>query len=772
LLKRIVRVDDFRAMEAWSPSVEFSKVNLVFGSNGSGKSTFASLFEQYPRDPDGVGSVQVEVVDELEQSRVISSVDDNFWPGVRVFNRDYVQRSIRFDGAAGPNATALMTLGKRQVEAEARRIVIQERLKTIPAEQVPFQRELDSSRRGMDQLLTRTAQSVGQELQAGGAHFNPRTYRAPNVRALLQDRQALSDNSSANVEEDLVVVTMPAMSTVAWNSAVLVNAATYTSALQSLLARTITSVPISELENQPRSEAWVQSGIALHADRETCLFCGEPLQDARMSDLAHYFDASLIALQQDLAALRTDLERSITNASTSLNSLPVSGLLLESFRERYESSIAELNDDVAAHRGFAEALIAVLDDKSTHLFSEVFLPELPSTPILSFDVVSSLIEENNTQLIELDRNKLEASTRIENSRVLAISNEIDGYETSVGSNQGELDRLQAERQALVDERDALPTSELDPLPLATSLNDDLAYLLGRDELRFTVVGDQYEIQRGGESARHLSEGERTAISLLYFLSSLHGHEVETSRLTVVIDDPVSSLDSSVLVGASSHLWRRLVESDDTQQVFILTHNFDLFRMWSNQFDHRSSVQRRTRSTALFEMRMKATTVAGVSRRSPLLSEWPTDINIRKRIRSEYHYLFWRLAHTLEDCRLNPSIESDIDAASILPNVARRVLEGFLAFKYPEMIDNFEGAVMRANESADPVTQQRIVRFLHQYSHNGEADTGRNVPRPESVTILTSVFDLMRTIDSDHLHAMCIALDVDENQVTTPVSQGA
>jgi hypothetical protein len=137
------------------------------------------------------------------------------------------------------------------------------------------------------------------------------------------------------------------------------------------------------------------------------------------------------------------------------------------------------------------------------------------------------------------------------------------------------------------------------------------------------------------------------------------------------------------------------------------------------------------------------------------------------MRSEYHYLFWRLAKTLERCRNNPSIESDLDAAAILPNIARRVLEGFFAFRYPDLIDNFEDAVTRANSSADPTTQQRIVRFLHQYSHNGEADTSRGVPRPEAVTVLTAAFDLMKVIDSDHLSSMCAALDVDEASITSP-----
>jgi wobble nucleotide-excising tRNase len=102
----------------------------------------------------------------------------------------------------------------------------------------------------------------------------------------------------------------------------------------------------------------------------------------------------------------------------------------------------------------------------------------------------------------------------------------------------------------------------------------------------------------------------------------------------------------------------------------------------------------------------------------------------------------------------------LDAAAILPNVCRRLLEAFLSFKYPEHIGDFRKLMETAIGSIDEsVTRTRLVTFLHQYSHNEEGDISKPVARPESISILASVFELIRHVDRQHYEKMCLALDV-------------
>ena len=81
------------------------------------------------------------------------------------------------------------------------------------------------------------------------------------------------------------------------------------------------------------------------------------------------------------------------------------------------------------------------------------------------------------------------------------------------------------------------------------MNADICSYLGRGELTFEIQGSGYQISRNGTPAKNLSEGERTAIAFLYFLKSLGDKSFSLKDGIVVIDDPVSSLDSNALFHA-------------------------------------------------------------------------------------------------------------------------------------------------------------------------------------------------------------------------------
>lgn len=91
----------------------------------------------------------------------------------------------------------------------------------------------------------------------------------------------------------------------------------------------------------------------------------------------------------------------------------------------------------------------------------------------------------------------------------------------------------------------------------------------------------YQIQRmdGTLATNTLSEGEETFISFLYFLQFAKG-SVDISKVSnrkvLVLDDPICSLDSTVLYIVSP-LVKGLIKdvrmgNSDVEQIFILTHN--------------------------------------------------------------------------------------------------------------------------------------------------------------------------------------------------------
>ena len=100
----------------------------------------------------------------------------------------------------------------------------------------------------------------------------------------------------------------------------------------------------------------------------------------------------------------------------------------------------------------------------------------------------------------------------------------------------------------------------------------------------------YEVVRTstGKVAEDLSEGEKNFIAFLYFLQKVFGNETDrqdTREKIVVIDDPVSSMDSSTLFIVGEQIRKMvevcrnnadnrnaLVQGNFIKQIFVLTHN--------------------------------------------------------------------------------------------------------------------------------------------------------------------------------------------------------
>ncbi len=114
-----------------------------------------------------------------------------------------------------------------------------------------------------------------------------------------------------------------------------------------------------------------------------------------------------------------------------------------------------------------------------------------------------------------------------------------------------------------------------------AINSELIFF-GLDGFFIVPAGDDlYKLKRPNEDLSKfetLSEGEKTVISFLYFLELCKGKqkndEVVTEKI-VVIDDPISSL-SHMYVFNIAQLIRKNFFNDTYIQVFILTHNLYFF----------------------------------------------------------------------------------------------------------------------------------------------------------------------------------------------------
>ena len=213
---------------------------------------------------------------------------------------------------------------------------------------------------------------------------------------------------------------------------------------------------------------------------------------------------------------------------------------------------------------------------------------------------NKLIQANNDIVGAKRKKKEECTTKVWQLIAFALQSQIADYKKrrkDCDDAISELTKLITEggkdSRALELEIADLNKKVVSTAPTIKSINDLL-----RDSgfQGFTLrekrgVPNAYEVVRqDGTVAANLSEGERNFIAFLYFYHLVRGAHADTDvskDKIVVIDDPVSSMDSSVLFIVSTLVremvgvcfnnaeyreQEREVQGDYIKQIFVLTHN--------------------------------------------------------------------------------------------------------------------------------------------------------------------------------------------------------
>ena len=275
---------------------------------------------------------------------------------------------------------------------------------------------------------------------------------------------------------------------------------------------------------------------------------------------------------------------------------------------------------------------------------------------------------------------------------------------------------------------------------AEELNDDFHKYVGHEELQLEVKDHGYTVTRNGVPASQLSEGETTAFALLYFLKALRDHRFDFSNGVVVLDDPISSLDANSLFLAYGFIQER---TKDVGQLFILTHNFTFFRQvrnWFHQIKGQRSKDINKRPARFYMLNCLSDDkgrYSNIQNLDPLL----------ERYESDYHYLSARVLCSSSSS--TPALETNYG----LPNMARRLLEAFLAFRQPDVF----GGLWQKMQNVDfeEAKKSQILRFVHTYSHNDAIVEPDHDPSMlgEAPAVLSDLLDLIKSQDSDHYKRM-------------------
>jgi wobble nucleotide-excising tRNase len=348
-------------------------------------------------------------------------------------------------------------------------------------------------------------------------------------------------------------------------------------------------VDIAAMINALGTHDWVNQGRKYISDDENCPFCQQPtIDDAFKAQLEGYFDTEFL-IQTDrvmafgqtygqkskeiISALYQLIERERNNPNSKLN--------LEAFAPYFHALDSSTRSNIIGFSEKAEKVSVKVEVAQT-IKALIALKAL-------IDTANDEIKKHNQLATDFDNET--ATFRAQVWKFLADEVEAD-YKVYIKKVKG-LERAVANISKNVAERTekiAILKSELSELSknntsAQTAVDEINKLLKAYDFLNFEIVpsgalDNHYVIQRqdGTLALDTLSEGEVTFITFLYFVQLANGgltQDAVTENRVVVIDDPISSLDSNVLYIVSAivkQLIKQVKTGSTIKQLMLFTHN--------------------------------------------------------------------------------------------------------------------------------------------------------------------------------------------------------
>lgn len=738
MITRINKLKDFGVYKDFNRTgdlQDFDELNIIYGWNYSGKTTISRLFSFLNKELPSDFSDSIFEIQRTDGSRI--SKENLSIPGrsVHVFNADFIEKNLKWDGESF-EAIKVLLVGEDAIKAQIQ--INEYRLKIEKTERIIgiLQATILEANNNISSKQTDKASEIKRILQLvetyTKAHLKPTfdsirnsydtylldhgEYVAKLGKALVNESDRLPDDlSNINIQLDLSALKEEA-STLLSHTPELTNTIEYF------------------IEN-PQISSWVENGLQFLDNNESCEFCGNTISEERKSELLSHFS-------EDLKNHRRKIENLIS--SLTRKKIPEINLNQSQFYSNNKPSFIklrdEINEEIITYNSNIDGLIEKLRNKSDSPFKA-------DTDPITFNYhekritdavkeLNDLIETNNQTSKDLSSLKTLSIEAIKKHLIAELIESLS-LEKVQEKESVYLDRIGKLRNKLLEwknEIEILEATISEAQKGKEELNKYITQFLGRDEVQVEVKNisgtERFVLQRGSQKARYLSEGEKTAIALSFFITTLQ----EVSNLDqaiVYIDDPISSLDSNHIFQVNAFIKEFFFNKEDdnspwnllVKQLFISTHNFDFFNLLTE-----------------LPLRKKFFQTVRLGESESTFKNLPKSL---QNYSSEYHYLFELLHkfHESED-------KDDYPTLMGLPNAIRRFTE---LYTYSRLPTNKSATVdQRADKLWGAERSKRILKVLHYFSH---ANSITRIQHNSDLIcdIENAVEDLITELKTDPVH---------------------
>lgn len=734
----------------------FNKKNIIYGWNYAGKTTLSRIFssiEQKAIHPTYQNGKFKIIIDGIEFSETtLNHITTN----IRVFNAEYIQKNLKWDNNEALDAIAF-DIGENieirsKIEKNIQKIESINGSSTQRGRKDRYKLLQENFNIFENSKFTDAARQIKNNIFESAIEFNKSHFKR------IMDE--IKENIAANLISDEEEIRTLKKLAVAKNDKIELNTINHELAyfeLHKQVNELLATIPPKEevidiLERHKALYSWAKDGYTIHNQENlhTCSFCGNEITDERLKQLMNYFSNQSGILRNSILALKTKIQQEILSIKTI--QLPKSkNDLLEKHQVAFETKVQELKGFQEKYINALNHLIADLEHKENGNIFNFLQVTVHNNEIQTlFDLwkasLNEIIIDHNTFLANFEVEQNDARNRLKKHLVADFLIR-ENYIIFEKRNMFALKCLQKFDAIIARLRTENNQFEAQLKSIAAGrneLNKFIKAFLNREDISIEVTSDdKFILKRGLVRAENLSEGEKTAISFAYFLTTLESLHRENKLIETIvfIDDPISSLDANHIAHIysliNSFFFRKGENSDNADQVvecfkqlFISTHNFEFFSFLKDSSQINKKVPKKNPISWCEYYFIKR-----ISNNNSSFHPLPKSL---KR-KSEYIYLF-DILHTFH----NNGCPMDSDHAILIPNALRRFFEMYTLIKLPDSTDEID------NRLTILMGGQHNLKLLHHFSH---FTTFEKIMRHDELLMILpdAVDELMTLLSTDTIH---------------------
>jgi wobble nucleotide-excising tRNase len=482
----------------WNADINsFTKKNLIYGWNYSGKTTFSKLFnnlEEKKKTNFPSSKYSFEISRNTESYNQDTLIDFPYI--VKLFNSEYIKNVFSFDSKTNDSFNPIsFYLGDEAGEIQPKI----DKLKLI------------NSR--YDSLIRDKYQTVVNEFGDYSKNSGKFSTQASEIRKYLNNRISDREFNKGNViiivqniksdlqsfiipNENIEEIRQQSIAENIWNKQN--ESYQLIESIQSISDELIVilndfavaSIPFPELDKDENLFNWVQTGLKLNEDSQNCKFCGQEYTRNRKEALNKYYSEKLKQIQKLIENIREKIELEKEKIDFSF---PHESSIANHLQEKYKILITSFNIKHSQYKNCLDIIELDLKNKENNYFTSIQPTENTVISIKTeLEEILNLLQEHNTFVENFEKTKATSLKKIQNHYVaeyLIKEDYLKKENKSITVSQG-INKCRSKIKENETEILSLETKLKDTVKGQEELNIYLELFLNRQDIKIIIEKDK------------------------------------------------------------------------------------------------------------------------------------------------------------------------------------------------------------------------------------------------------------------------------------------